>query len=253
MFNDRVTVVKNEKINEAYWKLTFRSPKIAKASKPGHFVNLLVAESFEPFLRRPFSIYRIKKDEIDLLYEVVGHGTFLMSHLRKGDRVDVLGPLGRTFRKPAKRTLSILVGGGVGIVPLAYWDEVLGADYLVMGHRNGTQVLPLSELKNKKSKKFISTNDGSAGKKGFVTDVLKTILEKEKGKSAIILTCGPTVMMHAVQKMANDYGIPGELSVEENMACGVGACLGCVVLTTDGYKASCVDGPVFSFEEVPIS
>jgi len=141
----------------------------------------------------------------------------------------------------------------VGIVPLIYWDEVYGADYLIMGYRNLNQVLPESEMKNKKSKKFISTNDGSAGKKGFVTDLLRPILEKEKDNACVILTCGPTVMMQAVQKMANDYGIPGELSVEENMACGVGACLGCVVLTTDGYKPSCVDGPVFSFDEVPLA
>lgn len=249
MFNERVEILANTKVNASYWKLTFRSKKIAQKCRPGHFVNLQVENSYDPFLRRPFSVYRVKSDRVELLYEVVGKGTQIMSRFQPGDTTEVLAPLGRLYATPKKGTKFILVGGGVGIVPLVYWDEVYGADYLIMGHRHGAQVLPPEELGNKKSKKFISTNDGSAGRKGFVTDILKGILEKEKGKPCYILTCGPTVMMDAVRTLAAQYGVPGELSVEETMACGVGACLGCVVETKSGYKTSCLEGPVFPFSD----
>ena len=251
MYDSSLPIVENVQINESYWKLVVKAPRLARSVKPGHFVNVRVGDSFEPLLRRPFSIYRTHHtDKVDLLYEVVGKGTFLMSRLQKGDEVQILGPLGSLFSKPKKKEVSILVGGGVGIVPMIYWDEVYGADYLIMGYRNAGQVFPLSELKNKKSMKFVSTNDGSAGKKGFVTDILRPILEKEaaRGSKCRVYTCGPTVMMNAVKVMAEEFGMPGELSVEETMACGVGACLGCVVKTKDGYETSCQKGPVYSFD-----
>lgn len=250
MFDERVPVLENKKINEAYWKLTFRSKKTAAKSQPGHFINLRIRDSYEPLLRRPFSIYHIhRKDQIDVLYEVVGTGTSLMTKLKPGDEIDCLGPLGKGFSKPKKNEISILVGGGIGIAPLNCWDETYGADYFLMGYRGASHLLPREELRGKKSKKFVSTDDGSAGKKGLVTSVLETILEKEKGKKCRIYTCGPNVMMGAVKAMADQYQVPGELSTEEMMGCGVGACLGCVVQTKEGYKASCKEGPVFDFSE----
>src|SRR5258706_6962267 len=150
MFNERVEIVENTRVNDSYWKLTFRSKKIAAKCRPGHFVNLQVENSYDPFLRRPFSVYRVSKDRVELLYEVVGKGTNLMSRFQAGDTTEILGPLGKLYSAPKKNQVFILAGGGVGIVPLIYWDEVYGADYLIMGHRHKGQVLPLTEMRNKK-------------------------------------------------------------------------------------------------------
>jgi dihydroorotate dehydrogenase electron transfer subunit len=243
-------VLDNSKINEVYWKITLKTKRIARLSRPGHFVNIRITQTSEPLLRRPFSVYRTQKDRLEVLYDVVGKGTGLLSRLKKGDEVDVLGPLGNGFSRPKKKEVSILIGGGIGVAPLVCWDETFGADFFLMGHKTAGQVLPKTELKGRRGKKFVATDDGSAGKKGLVTDLLRSLLEKEKGRSCRLYTCGPDVMMREVRKIAKRKGLPGELSTEETMACGIGACLGCMVKTKQGYVASCKEGPVFDFEEL---
>ena len=250
MFDELVLVLKNEKINNVYWKITLKSSSLAKRAKPGHFLNLLVEDSYDPFLRRPFSIYRVSGgNKIEILYDVIGKGTQLLATLKPGNKLKALGPLGNTFSKPASGEISILVAGGVGVAPLIFWDEVYKANYFLMGFPDKNRLLPDSEFRADKSKKFIATDNGSAGKKGFVTELLKEILKKENPKRCILYTCGPTVMMDAVRNIAERLGARGELSVEEKMACGVGACLGCVIKTISGQKTSCKDGPVFNFNK----
>ena len=125
-----------------------------------------------------------------------------------------------------------------------------GADFLLIGTKSKAEVLPRGELSKVKGKILYSTNDGSYGARGFVTAILETLIRKEGSENLFIQTCGPNVMMQAVIDMARRYNIPGEASLDKPMACAIGACLGCMVKTKEGWTASCVKGPVFSFDEI---
>lgn len=250
MRDESVSILTNEKVNDKYYKLTFESAPLARGVEPGQFVQVAVNPSLDPFLRRPFSYYRVHHDTIEILYEVLGRGTQMLSVKKPGDVLKVMGPLGRSFTREPKNKKRILVAGGVGVPPLVFLAERYGADYLLIGTKSKREVLPQEELKNSRTEILYATNDGSYGVKGFVTLLLERILKKESPKNLFIQTCGPTPMMAAVFKIARERGIAGEASVDKPMACGVGACLGCMVKTVDGWKPSCVDGPVFSFDRL---
>jgi len=251
MRDEWVTILDNRKINQAYWKLSFKSSFLSRSVLPGQFVNVLLEDDSDPFLRRPFSYYRTKNQTIEILYEVLGRGTRLLTLKKKGDRLKVLGPLGKAFTQSAKGKKQILVAGGVGVPPLVFLAEYQRVSHLLIGCGSKGEVLPKSELKNVKAQVGYATEDGSYGKAGFVTLLLHEVIQREKNpKNLFIQTCGPHAMMEAVIKMARKFGIEGEASIDERMACGVGACLGCMVKTHDGYKTSCVEGPVFAFCEL---
>ncbi len=251
MYDEVVTILENKKINEEYYKLVFTSPRLSKKVLPGQFVNVQIEGHENLLLRRPFSYYRISGNRIEVLYEILGRGTGLLAQKRKGHELKVLGPLGRPFSQDIKGKKRILVAGGVGVPPLVYLAETVmdqpKNQFLLIGCKSKKEVLPKTELAMVKGQVLYATDDGSYGQKGFVTVLLQDLLKREDPKSLFIQTCGPTVMMSAVRKMAQEFGVEGEASVEERMACGVGACLGCVVETHDGFKTSCVEGPVFSF------
>lgn len=252
MFDETVSILENQKVNEKYYKLVFRSAKLAKNVLPGQFINVHLNQPFlDPFLRRPFSYYRVEKDRIEVLYEVLGKGTRMLTQKGKGDTLTISGPLGRSFRASLpKNKKRVLIAGGVGVPPLVFLAEKTGADFLLIGTKSKAEVLPAKELKKVKAKILYSTNDGSYGKRGFVTTLLEEILKKEKAENLFIQTCGPNVMMQAVMRIAEKSGIEGEASVDKTMACGVGACLGCMVMTTDGWLPSCTSGPVFDFNHL---
>ncbi len=253
MFDETVRIIENVKVNRAYWKLTFASSRLTKHVLPGQFVNIQLEDDTDPFLRRPFSYYRTKGNRIEILYEILGRGTRLLTNKRKGDTLKVLGPLGRAFSGRIKGRKHILVAGGVGVPPLVFLAEQIPMNYLLIGCKSKGEVLPKKELLKVKAEIQYATEDGSYGKKGFVTVLLREIIKKEKNvRSLFIQTCGPHAMMDAVMKAAAEFGIEGEASIDERMACGVGTCLGCVVKTHDGYKTSCVEGPVFRFAELEI-
>ncbi len=248
MRDERVKILDNRKINQAYWKLTFESKSLSVHVFPGQFVNIQLENETDPFLRRPFSYYRTNGKRIEVLYEILGRGTKLLTTKQKGETLLVLGPLGKSFTHPKKNRKHILVGGGVGVPPLVFLAERAPIDCFLIGCKSKGEVLPKSELLKIKGTVSYATNDGSYGKRGFVTVLLREVIEKAKNKKALFIqTCGPHAMMDAVMKMAAEYGVEGEASIDERMACGVGACLGCMVKTKTGYKTSCVEGPIFQF------
>ena len=142
------------------------------------------------------------------------------------------------------------MAGGVGVPPLVFLAENFPSDYVLIGAKSRKEVLPKSELSKIKGKILYSTNDGSYGKKGYVTVLLDEILKNEKPENCFIQTCGPKPMMQAVLEIARKHGIEGEASIDNTMACGVGACLGCMVKTPQGWVPSCTEGPVFDFGNV---
>jgi dihydroorotate dehydrogenase electron transfer subunit len=258
MFDETVNVLENKKVNTDYYKLIFSSKRLSQKVLPGQFINLQVDDSSDPLLRRPFSYYRVRGTKIEVLYEILGRGTELLSKKRAGHKLRALGPLGLGFTRNLKGKKRVLVGGGVGVPPLVMLAEAVGNTgtrstaslYFFIGCKTKGEVLPRKELAKIKGKIQYATNDGSYGVKGFVTVPLRDLLNCKDPKSLFIQTCGPHAMMQAVVRIAREYGVAGEASIDERMACGVGACLGCVVETTDGFKTSCVEGPVFQFKDL---
>lgn len=250
MVDETIVIEQNGKINDKYYKLTFRSQKLSENVKPGQFMNIQINPGLDPFLRRPFSYYRVTGDRIEVLYEVLGRGTALLSAIMHGFPLKVLGPLGKPFRAKIPKKKRVLAGGGVGVPPLVFLAEREAVDYLLIGTKSKAEVLPKTERGKVSGEILYSTNDGSFGEKGFVTVLLEKIIRKEGPENLFIQTCGPTVMMQAVMDLAKHEGIEGEASLDKPMACGVGACLGCMVKTYEGWKPSCTEGPVFAFKDV---
>lgn len=252
MHDETVTILENRKINEVYWRMAFSSKRLSRGVKPGQFLNVKIDDGPDPFLRRPFSYYRVRGNQIQMLYACLGRGTQILSRKKPGTTLQALGPLGKPFAPSVTGKKQILVGGGVGVPPLVFLAEssVKIGMRLLIGCKSKSEVMPRRELAQVRAEVRYATDDGSYGRKGFVTALLEEILKSEDPRSLYVQTCGPTPMMRAVLDLARKYGAAGEASVEERMACGVGACLGCVVETKTGYETSCVRGPVFSFDEL---
>jgi dihydroorotate dehydrogenase electron transfer subunit len=219
------------------------------APDPGQFAMLAAAERWgagedeRPYLPRAFSYARWRKGEAQFLLEDVGPGTHRLCELQAGDGLWLLGPLGHGFRAPEDGRRALLVGGGVGIAPLAIWqDELVEAGErtsVLLGfrdraHAEGAGLLTGAQL---------ASDDGSRGHRGLVTDLLSTELDRDP--HAVVYACGPAPMLEAVRALCTARGIPAQLALEAGMACGFGACFGCVVPTRAGtYARVCVDGPV---------
>ena len=250
MTDETVNILENRKVNAKYFKLVFRSRFLSRAVFPGQFLNIQINASLDPFLRRPFSYYRIERDRIEILYEILGRGTAILAEKKKGHALRVLGPLGSPFQGRLKKKKRVLVGGGVGVPPLIFLAERYPSDYFLIGTRSKDEVLPKKEFSRVKGQVRYATNDGSYGAKGYVTVLLEELLRKESPKDLFIQTCGPNAMMEAVMAIARREGIAGEASCDQTMACGVGACLGCMVKTHEGWVPSCTEGPVFAFDRL---
>lgn len=219
--------------------------------QPGQFYMLATAsrwgggEAERPFLPRAFSVLRAAAEspgdvELHFLIEDVGPGTERLCELAPGDGLLLVGPLGNGFAPPRAGRRALLVGGGVGIAPLAIWQDELGADARVLlGFRDG----PHAEGAGLLSGAQIATDDGSVGHAGLVTDLLRDALDAG-GEELEVYACGPPAMLEAVRLMCAERGVPAQLALESGMACGFGACFGCVVPTREGYVRLCVEGPV---------
>jgi len=250
----KAKIISNQRWRGNYWHLEFDSSLIARAALPGQFVNIRVSDTLEPLLRRPISIHGVKAPKIKIIYEVLGKGTQILANRKPGEFLDILGPLGNGFNysRPAKSTpaKNILIAGGMGVAPLVFLAEKLklGKPLVLIGARTRQQILCLQEFKALGCTVKLATDDGSLGFKGRVTDLLSLLLEQTKPLG--LFSCGPHPMLKTVAQIAREHKIPTQLSLEEHMACGIGACLGCVVSTKAGYKSVCKDGPVFSSEEL---
>ena len=246
-------VMENVRLHAKYSLLKFTSDDPLPAMIPGQFVQVRVDGSPQTFLRRPLSVQYIDKaaNEMWLLVQVVGEGTKRMSEYRPGDYVNMLLPLGNGFSIPQLPSASniLLIGGGVGTAPLLFLGDTLKSvgfqpEFLI-GARTKDDVLMLAEYE-KIGHIYLTTEDGSMGEKGYVTH--HSILSKKPFDQ--IYTCGPKPMMVAVVSFAKASGIPCEVSLENLMACGFGACLCCIEKTVQGNICACTEGPVFNMNQL---
>lgn len=263
MKNYKTVILSNQEISPGYYRMKILAPGISQVSSPGQFVMFRVQRSLPPLLRRPFGIFKTgflpadcegmePKEYCEILYKVVGQGTSLMQELHEGDRVELLAPLGRGFDLGDPQQEKILVGGGIGLVPLYMLAEELvktSRVRLLMGGRTRDDILAVTEFERLGVETYVSTDDGSLGEQGFVTQVLERKLDKYP--QASVYTCGPMPMIEAVNAICSQRQVPLQVSLEAMMACGVGACLGCVVkgvghsLEDPRYLCTCKEGPVF--------
>jgi NAD(P)H-flavin reductase len=200
-----------------------------------------------PFLPRAFSVLRAPPQsfELQFLIEDVGPGTNRLCELEPGDELLLVGPLGIGFAAPRDGRRPVLVGGGVGIAPLAIWQDELGPGTpALLGFRDRRHALGASLL----TEPAVATDDGTVGHHGLVTELLRARLDRDQ--AAEIYACGPPAMLEAVRALAAERDVPAQLALESGMACGFGACFGCVVQTRTGYVRVCVDGPVLDAAEL---
>ena len=245
-------IIKNEKIVGKFYRMRIASSYLAREAKPGQFVEVRCSDQTDPLLRRPFGIHRVVKGGIELLYEVLGKGTEILSRAEKDDSLDLIGPLGHGFDLNRQ---TIIVAGGNGVAPLLFLAEKLAkrkSDICVLiGGRSKDHVLCEKDFKSLGAKVAVATEDGSIGHRGLVTHLLKNLLATNNWRLATIYACGPTGMLKAVSEIAQDNRVSCQVSLEERMACGVGVCLGCPVkVKNNRYKMVCKDGPVFNAEEI---
>lgn len=254
-------VLHREKLQEKVFKLTLSSSLICNNAKPGNFVHIRVSQSDSPLLRRAFSIHKLKKDDnnFEILFKVIGSGTEILSKVLPGESLDVLGPIGNSFTLPKKQQEVMLVAGGMGIAPLWFLLNYLvrGMDEkkltFFLGCKSKEELLYVENLKNMGINLVIATDDGSIGKKGLITEVFLKEMKKRGSshKKLAIYSCGPQMMLRSMSDIAEKFELSCQFSLETHMACGMGACWGCVVKLKDGtYKRVCVDGPVFDAREV---
>jgi dihydroorotate dehydrogenase electron transfer subunit len=223
-------------------------------AEPGQFAMLTAAERWgggedeRPFLGRAFSYARQEGGESHFLLEDVGPGTKRLCELGPGDELLVLGPLGRGFSVPADGRRAILVGGGVGIAPLAILQDALGLGATVLlGFRDRSRAAGAALL----SGAVLASDDGSVGHHGLVTELLASELERDP--HAVVYSCGPAGMLEGVRAMCERMGVPAQLALEAGMACGFGACYGCVVpRRAGGYLRVCIDGPVIDAQDLEL-
>lgn len=241
-------VIERRMVTADCCRLIINAPEIAGTALPGQFVMIYMNDKTRHMLPRPFSIYSAdrEKGELVILFQVKGCGTKLLAASEIGQVWRLLGPLGTAFPKLAPH--SLLVAGGMGIAPLAFLS--LSTDTpctLIYGTRTAKQLAcSPAEFERTDLKLILSTDDGSRGEKGTVVDLFRHLLPA----ATFIYACGPVPMLAAVTSLSNQAGKKAWISLEEHMGCGIGACLGCVVNTVNGYRRVCRDGPVFSAEEV---
>ncbi|MCR4337592.1 MAG: dihydroorotate dehydrogenase electron transfer subunit [Candidatus Omnitrophica bacterium] len=245
-------VVSNQKLSPCFYRLCFDAPQIVKTVQPGQFVHIRVHDGLEPFFRRPFSVYRAQK-HVEIFYEAIGPGTEILTKKKKGDLLDVLGPLGTPFRLPSEDVEDVvMIAGGIGVAPFLILSDVLKARkcrlILLYGGRTAGHVYDMKEFKKNGCQIHVATDDGSIGVKGRVSKLFSKI--PCNPETTMIYTCGPHAMMAAVQDFARQKRMSGQAACEEVMACALGACLGCSVKTTSGYQTCCYDGPAFELGEV---
>lgn len=249
-------ILKMEKLAPSIYKMTISSEYVAQNAKPGQFVNVKCSEGINALLRRPISICDVdrEKNAFDIVFQIKGIGTEYLAQKPVGSKVDIIAPLGNPFQVSPQYKRVAVVGGGIGVFPLLYllkqYKEADRSAFL--GFRNREFAVLTNEFENAAQKLQVSSDDGSIGHKGLITDLLQKDLEK--GSFDIIFTCGPTPMIRKVAQMAEDYNVKCQVSLEQRMGCGIGACLVCACKTRLGedweYSHVCKDGPVFWSEEI---
>jgi dihydroorotate dehydrogenase electron transfer subunit len=249
MKKENLTVISQEKLAPRIYRMKLKGESVRSMLTPGQFVHLKLGGR-HPLLRRPISICDVEADQLSVIYRVEGQGTSMLADKKGGDTVDTLGPLGEGFPITPSDDTALLIGGGVGIPPLYYLAKQLYDKgkrvKIILGFRRQEEMF-LTEAFSRYGEVFVTTEDGSYGTRGFVTDAIAAA-----GGFDVFYTCGPKAMLRAVEKAA---GANGYISLEERMGCGVGACLACVcdlkeTQADKSYVKACKDGPVFQAGEV---
>ncbi len=264
-------ILANRKIAQDHFVMDIRSEWLGKNAIPGQFVSISLRDGgTDPLVRIPLGVHKIRKKGISLLYKVVGAGTELLSRKKEDDNADILGPLGNGFdtSETRKGHTAVIVAGGHGVAPLYALAQSLvrkgaGVEFFT-GACKAEHIVCEKELKDLGAKVRIATDDGSRGKKCYVTELLvkhlKGVSRHGSGVGAARMThdarrttiyaCGPRPMLAAVSRLAKKTGIQAQVSVDAYMVCGIGACLGCAIKTVEGYKMVCKDGPVFDARQI---
>lgn len=240
----KVKVLCNDEFSEGVYRLVLdNSASAVDEIKPGQFF-MVRAWGLEPLLSRPISVSSVNKKEIIFLYAVLGKGTELISKMKPGDEAEILGPLGNGFNVDRIKGKIAVVAGGIGIAPMVQLVKELNECSIDVyaGFRSNVYALELIKPYVREIK--VSTENGSEGYKGYITDII------DVQQYDMVLCCGPEVMMEKVVKSCRQFNIPIFVSMEKHMACGVGACLVCTCKTKNGNKRTCKDGPVFSGDEL---
>jgi len=252
MFLEDVKVIENIQIADNYYLMKVEGEKMPLHSKPGQFF-MLQCKDASRVLRRPISLHNVDGNILEFYYESLGKGTEEFTRLSTGETMNIQGPLGNGYDTDLSGKNIVVIGGGMGMAPIKYLIKDLKDNNditFIAGGRNANAVKIIEKFDFENIKLKVATDDGSIGVKGNTVDVLKEILENEDKKIDIIYTCGPHPMMEAVAKVAQENNIRCQVSLEERMACGIKACVGCSILTKKGMKKVCYDGPVFESTDI---
>jgi dihydroorotate dehydrogenase electron transfer subunit len=261
----QATVMWNEPVGPACYRLGLGSINGFTKTKPGQFVMLRISTGVDPLLRRPFSIHRLIRKSgrtvgIEILYKVVGKGTAMLAHASVDDQLNVFGPLGSAFIVPSNVQRIFIVGGGIGIAPLVFLgQDLLNRDkdpaqcQVFIGGRTQGDILCADDFRRLKMRVWVTTDDGSAGDQCLVTHpVLEAIQHRAPDA---IYACGPLDMLKCIVGFAEAHSIHCQISIETRMACGMGVCLGCAVASREDdsrFLHACLDGPVFDIRTVQL-
>jgi dihydroorotate dehydrogenase electron transfer subunit len=257
----KALIKEHRKVASDIFMLTLSAPEVAVSAKAGQFIHIKCGKGLDPLLRRPFSLSEIDRSSgtISIIYEVRGKGTKLLSDYLEGQELDVLGPLGNSFfiEDLDAQNHAILVGGGIGAPPMAALgqalkDHGLNKVTIILGAATKDKLLPEEIFTQTDAEVLLATDDGTMGHKGFVTELLPQTMDNKE--QYVVFACGPGGMLKAVGDYCLQRDIPCQLSLEEVMACGVGACQGCACKVKDNpgfkYVRVCREGPVFKAGEV---
>lgn len=267
---DHYPVTRKNVISDTIVQLSLEAAEISKTTVPGQFVQVRISDGPVPLWPRPFSIFDVDPDrgEISIIFKIAGHGTRILSEKKIGDRINIFGPLGNGFAIPRNGNSIIMAAGGVGLPPL-YLLSRFSVDSgvpsksirFISGAKTASQLFDCSELKKLNNDLRICTDDGSAGEKGTVVDLLERMLDTDD--DCLVYACGPSAMLKRIDQILAGKNMEGYLSLEQLMPCGYGICSGCAVKvlpppdrgrTDDNrdyhLKRVCVEGPVFKSGEV---
>lgn len=246
------------------FRIRFENSIMACFSQPGQFINIKISDNYIPLWRRPFSIHNVNSDRgwVDILFRVVGKGTKLLSQKKKGERLNFIGPLGKSFEfSNDEIKTALIVAGGLGIAPLVLLCYVFVekgiTPILFWGAKTASEFCCIKDFKKLDIKTHLATEDGSAGYRGLVTDLVDSKIEEFiNTQQTTLFACGPNPMLNQLSLTIKDNKLPCQVSLETLMACGLGACLGCGVKANNPeikYLYVCKDGPVFDLREIDLS
>ena len=263
----RAQIAFNRSVSAPYRHLGIAAPGFPESFGPGQFVMVRPPLVTDPLLPRAFSIYRISQEGggapvVEILYKILGKGTQCLSRMEPGREVEILGPLGNSFTVAPDLKTAVLAAGGIGVPPVSALATQIGNSKFAirnlevfLGGKTAEDILCLKDFEAAGARLHVTTEDGGLGFRGLVTDLLGPFLLASRLSPLVIFTCGPPGMLSAVARLAERRGVPCQASVEANMACGFGACMGCAIEARPrgaepAYKLVCKDGPVFDSREL---